>query len=59
MIDEVNRTPRTRRGEDARSAKKPYRKPRVESYGSVVELTQTGSGTIEDAGVVAFSGAAG
>lgn len=43
----------------AETAKKPYQKPQIEDYGTVVELTGTGSGTIEDGGgVFAFSGAA-
>ena len=41
-------------------ARKPYRKPRIEDYGTIVELTGTGSGTVEDTGGgFDFSGAAG
>lgn len=39
--------------------KKPYRKPRIEDYGTIVELTGTGGGTVEDTGgTFDFSGAA-
>jgi hypothetical protein len=31
-------------------AKKPYSSPRIDDYGSVVELTGTGSGSIPDGG---------
>lgn len=34
--------------------KKPYRKPRIEDYGSIVELTGTGEGTVEDGGTGTF-----
>ncbi|MGD2113455.1 MAG: lasso RiPP family leader peptide-containing protein [Acidobacteriota bacterium] len=48
-----------RKGPEA-LAKKPYSSPRIEDYGSVVELTGTGSGAIDDGGgPFAFSGAAG
>ena len=40
-------------GRDDRG-KKPYRKPRIEDYGSIVELTGTADGTIEDGGTGAF-----
>ena len=34
--------------------RKPYRKPRIEDYGSIVELTGTGDGTVEDGGTGGF-----
>lgn len=49
----------TARGDRADEPKKVYSKPQIEDYGTVVELTGTGSGTVEDGGLVAFSGAAG
>lgn len=60
MHSNVDRTLGTRPTEGDRSAKKPYRAPRVEDYGSVVELTGTGDGTVEDTGSPGFdfSGAA-
>ena len=30
--------------------KRPYRKPRIEDYGTVADLTLTGAGTIDDGG---------
>ena len=46
-------------GRDDRG-RKPYRKPRIEDFGTIVELTGTGSGTVEDTGgTFDFSGAAG
>ena len=42
-----------------RGQKKPYRKPQIEDYGSVVELTGTGDGTAEEGGVFEFSGGSG
>lgn len=45
-------------GRDDRG-RKPYRKPEIEDYGTIVELTGTGSGTVEDTGgAFDFSGAA-
>jgi len=38
--------------------KKPYRKPEIEDYGSIVELTGTGDGTAEDGGGI-FDGSGG
>jgi hypothetical protein len=40
--------------------KRPYSKPRIDDYGSVVELTRAGEGTIDDgSGPFIRSGAAG
>lgn len=39
--------------------KKTYGKPRIEDYGSVVELTGSGGGSIQDGAGPTFSGAAG
>lgn len=32
------------------AGKRPYRKPRIEDYGTVADLTLTGAGTIDDGG---------
>lgn len=46
-------------GRPAEPGRKPYRKPRIEDYGSITELTGTGTGTVEDTGgTFDFSGAA-
>lgn len=40
--------------------KRPYQKPHIEDYGTVIELTGAGSGTIDDgSGPFIRSGAAG
>ena len=40
-------------------AKRPYQKPQIEDYGTVVDLTGTGAGTLDDgAGGFARSGGA-
>ncbi len=50
----------SRDGEAAEASRKPYRKPRLEDYGSVVELTGAGSGTTDDGGgSFSFSGSSG
>lgn len=50
----------TARGERPGEPKKSYSKPRIEDYGTVAELTGTGSGTVDDGGgPFAASGGAG
>lgn len=60
MHSNVDRTLGTRPDKGDGSVKKPYHAPRMEDYGSVVELTGTGGGTVEDSGGPSFdfSGAA-